>query len=63
MTGIICPRWAEFTARPIQHRQIAGCDAEIGGKAAIFRPANSRFFTFRRRSPGMFIARSGAIDD
>jgi hypothetical protein len=35
----------------------------LQGKAAIFTPANSHFMAFHRRNRGMFIARSGAIDD
>jgi hypothetical protein len=35
----------------------------LQGKAAIFTPANSRFMAFHCRNRGMFIARSGAIDD
>jgi hypothetical protein len=35
----------------------------LQGRAASFTPADSRFMAFRRRNRGIFIARSGAIDD
>jgi hypothetical protein len=35
----------------------------LQGKAAIYTPENSRFIAFHCRNRGMFIARSGAIDD